>query len=84
MKLLTKEHQESYENAKICCIYKAKFENKYWEIKNVVKLGIIVIIAEEYRGYAHSIWKLRYSVSRNIPLLFHNGLNYSYHSSLKS
>ena len=55
-----------------------------WEIKNVVKLGIIVIIAEEYRGYAHTIWKLRYRVSRNIPLLFHNGLNYGYHSSLKS
>ena len=55
-----------------------------WEIKNVVKLGIIVIIAEEYRGFAHSICKLKYSVSRNIPLLFHNGLNYGYHSSLKS
>ena len=28
MKLLTKEHQESYENAKICYTCKGKFENK--------------------------------------------------------
>ena len=28
MKLLTKEQQESYENAKICYICKEKFENK--------------------------------------------------------
>ena len=29
MKLLTKEEQESYENAKIYYIQKEKFENKY-------------------------------------------------------
>ena len=29
MKLLTKEQQESYENANVCYIYKEKFENKY-------------------------------------------------------
>ena len=29
MKLLTKEQQESYENAKICDICKEKLENKY-------------------------------------------------------
>ena len=28
-KLLTKEQQESYENAKIGCIWKDKFANKY-------------------------------------------------------
>ena len=42
MKLLTKEQQESYENAKICYICKEKFENM-WMIKNIVKLEIIVI-----------------------------------------
>ena len=30
MKLLTKEQQESYENAKICYICKEKFRNKYF------------------------------------------------------
>ena len=29
MKLLTKEQQEPYENAKICSICREKFENKY-------------------------------------------------------
>ena len=33
MKLLTKEQQESYENAKICYIYNEKFENKYLKDK---------------------------------------------------
>ena len=42
MKLLTKEKQESYENAQICNICKEKFENKY--LKDIMKLEIIVII----------------------------------------
>ena len=33
MKLLPKEQQESYENAKICYICKEKFENKYLKDK---------------------------------------------------
>ena len=33
MKFLTKEQQESYENARICYIYKDKFENKYLKDK---------------------------------------------------
>ena len=33
MKLLTKEQEESYENAKICYICNAKFENRYLKDK---------------------------------------------------
>ena len=33
MKLLAKEQQDSYENAKICYICKEQFENKYLENK---------------------------------------------------
>ena len=51
MKLLTKEQQESNQNAKICYICKEKFENKY--VKN-----------KKYRGAAHSICNLKYSVSK--------------------
>ena len=39
--LLTKEQQESYENAKLCYICKEKFENKY--LRDEI-LEIIVII----------------------------------------
>ena len=42
MKLLTKEHHESYENAKTCYICKKKFENDYLEDEK--KLEIIIII----------------------------------------
>ena len=44
VKLLTKEQQESYANAKICYISKEKLEYKYVKEKNIVKLEIIVII----------------------------------------
>ena len=37
MKLLTKEHQESYENANICYICKEKFESKYLKDKGYCK-----------------------------------------------
>ena len=38
MKLLTKEHQESFENAKICYICKEKLENKYAKDKKCCKV----------------------------------------------
>ena len=43
-KLLTREQQESYENAQICYICKEEFENKYLKDENILKLQIIVII----------------------------------------
>ena len=46
IKLLTKEQQKSYENAKIIYICKETFDNKYLKDKNIVKLEIIVIIQE--------------------------------------
>ena len=33
----------------------------------------------EYRGAVHSICNLKYSVSKRIPIIFHNGSNYDYH-----
>ena len=70
MKLLTTEREESYETAKICYIYEEKFGNKY-------------IVRNEYRGAAHSICNLKYSVSEKIPKAFHNGSNYDYHFIIK-
>ena len=43
MKLLAKEQEESYENAKICHYFKEKFENELWQIKHLVKLELIVL-----------------------------------------
>ena len=44
MTLLTKQQQESYQNAKICYICKEKLESKYLKKQNIVKLEVIVII----------------------------------------
>ena len=30
-------------------------------------------------GAAHSIYNLKYSVPKKIPIAFHNGSNYDYH-----
>ena len=46
MKLLTKEQQESNENAEICYICEEKLENKYVKDKKYCKVEIIVVIQE--------------------------------------
>ena len=78
MKLLTKEQQESYENAEICYV-KKNLEINIWKIKNIFKLEINVQgtehHAEKYRVAAHSICNLKYSVPKKIPIAFHNGSN---------
>ena len=51
MKLLTNEQQESYENAKISCICKKKFKNKYVKHKKYCKLRDHCYYTGEYRGY---------------------------------
>ena len=62
MKLLTKEQQEPYENAKICYICKENFENKYLQYKKYCKVRDHCYNTGEYRGAAHSISNLKYSV----------------------
>ena len=37
----------------------------------------------EYRGAAHSICNLKYSVRKKIPIVLHNGCNYDYHFIIK-
>ena len=37
----------------------------------------------EYRGDAHSICNLKYSVLKKIPIDFHNGSNYDCHVIIK-
>ena len=83
MKLLVKEQQESYENAKMCYICKEKIENKYLKDKKYCKVRDHCHYTGEYRGAAHSICNLKYSVPKKIPIVFHNGSNYDYHFIIK-
>ena len=83
MKLLTQEQQESYENVKICYICKEKFDNKYVKDKKYHKVRDHSHYTGEYRGAAHSICNLKYSVPKKIPIAFYNGSNYGYHFIIK-
>ena len=37
----------------------------------------------DYRGAAHNIHNLKYSIPKEIPIVFHNGSNYEYHLIIK-
>ena len=83
LKLLTTEQQGSCENAKNCYICKEKFEKKYLKDRKYRKVSYHCQYTGEYRGAAHSICyssiQAYYSVSKKIPIVFHNGSNYDYH-----
>ena len=79
MKLLTKEQQGSYENLKICHICKEKIKND----KKFHKVRGYCHYTEEYRGAAHSIYNLKYSVPKKISIAFHNRSNNDYHFIIK-
>ena len=83
MKLLTKRHHDSYEIAKICYICKEKFENKYLKDKKYRKVRHHYHYTGEYRGAAHNIYNLKYSVPKEIPIVFHDGSNYDYYFMTK-
>ena len=87
MKLLTKEQQESYENPKICYICKKKFENKYFKGKRYRKVRDHCHHTWKYRGAAHSIYNLKYSVSKKTFIneyIFINESNYDYDFIIKA
>ena len=83
MKLLTKEQQESYENAKICYICKETFENKYVKDKKYRRVRDHCNCTGECKCAAHSTCNLKYSVYIKIPISFHNEFNYDYHFIIK-
>ena len=83
MKLLTKEQQESYKNAKICYIFKEKFEIKYVKDKKYHKARDHCHYTEQYRAAAHRTCNLKYSVLKKIPIVFQNGFNYDFHFIIK-
>ena len=64
-----KLNQESYGKAKICYICKEKFENKYAKDKIYCKVRDHCHYRGEYRGVAHSICNLKYSVPKKFIYL---------------
>ena len=66
MKLLTKEQQESDENAKSCYSCEKKLENKYLKDKKYGKARYHIHYIWEYRGAAHSIYKSKHGLPKKI------------------
>ena len=60
-----------------------KFEDKHVQDKKYCKVRHHRNDAGEYRGTVCSICNLRYSVPKEIPIIFHNGSNYDYHFIIK-
>ena len=77
MTLLTNKQQELYENAKICYICKEMFEDKYANNK-MSQSQRSIYYTGEYRGAAFSICNLKYSILKDITVIFHNESNYDF------
>ena len=74
---LTKGTAESYNKAKICYICKKPSYIRALLIKTIV---IILIngnchYTDKYRHIAQGIYNLKYSIPREIPVVFHKGSN---------
>ena len=64
-------------------IFLKKIENRYLKCEKYRKVRDNCHYTREYRGPAHSICNLRYSVPKQIPVVFHNESNYYYHFIIK-
>ena len=73
--------EEIYHNKqKICYICKKEFDTndkKYYKVKDHCHC------TGKYRGAAHNICNLRCKIPKEIPIVFHNGSTYDYHSIIK-
>ena len=79
MHLLANKQQVSYENSKISCICKGKFEDKYAKDKKYQKVIDHYHYTSECKGAAHSICNLKYGIPTEINMTFHNRSNHDYH-----
>ena len=60
-----------------------RFKNKYFKDKMYHKFSVYSHYTGDYRGAAHSICNLKYSIPTNIPVAFYKGPNYDYHFIVK-
>ena len=83
---LSNEEKESYENQKICHIFEKEFctnKDNTKEFKLKKKVRDHCHYTGKYRGAVHSICNLRYKITKEIPVVFHNGSTYDYHFIIK-
>ena len=79
---LTDKENKLYEIQKFCQIYQKVFSTEK-NNKNIFKLYHKFRDHSHYNGEfrkaAHSICKLRYKTSKEIPIISHNGFTYDYY-----
>ena len=77
---LTTEEKIYHNKQKICYICKKEFSNNE---KKTYKVRDHCHYTAKYRRASHKICNLRYKVSKEIPIVFHNGSSYDYHFIIK-
>ena len=80
---LTKKEEKNHNKQKACYIWRKEFNiddnnKKYHKVKDHCHY------TGKYRGAAHDICNLRYKISKEIPVVFHNGSTYDYHFIIKN
>ena len=78
-----KKELNSNTDSKVCYICGKRFLKKFTTNKNYQKNRDLRHFAGKYRGAAHSICNLTFNVPNEIPIVFHNGLNYDYQFIIK-
>ena len=76
---LTNEETKSYGKQKVCYICEKEFstDKKYRKVRDRCHY------TGKFRGAAHNNCNIRYKISREIPVVFHNGSTYDYHFIIK-
>ena len=67
----------------VCYISRKRILKKLSKSINHLKVRDHYHYTGKYRGAAHSICNLKFNVSNEILVVFHNGSNYHYHSIIK-
>ena len=75
---LADERLESKSNQDNCHIYKEKFKEEDAVNGKYCKVRDHCYYIGKYRGDRYSICNLRYSITEEVPVIFHNGSNNDY------
>ena len=80
---LTEKELKLHQDSTVCCHFKNKLTRKLAKYKNHLKGRNHCHFTNKFKGAAHSICRLRFKVSNEIPVVFHSGSNYDYHFIMK-
>ena len=79
---LSKEENKSYEEQNVCHVCSKRFNSDKKDKKNQ-KVKDHCYYAGKFRGAAHNNCNLKYKITKEIPVVFHNGSTYSFHFTIK-